>query len=353
LLGTRTPETQIDLQNGTTPHDEQRREHRGTGREAIAEPSEFAEKPQESKILSIVIVAWNCRSQIEECLRSIQRLDLKRFETIVVDNNSTDGTTEFLASIGEEPRERLGLTTIFQETNAGLSQASAVAVEKSSGEWLVACNPDIVFTEDFGKMLDFARSHDFPILVPQLISSNGNRQYCTREFTFTRLFFNLTRSGRLINRVLARNFFARESHYNYILFERPMLVDHPVASFLLIKRSSIRQLGGLFSLEFPVYFGDTDLFTRAAAQKVPIVFLPAIRMFHQMSYSRAVLPPEIVQFMFTNGMVRYADKWGKFPTMLKALLTIDAIVAPLTHARLPSKSDISRSAYALKGAFTP
>ncbi len=282
-------------------------------------------KNPDSKVLSILIVTWNCRIHISNCIESLQRLGLENFETIIVDNHSTDGTAELLAAIDTQTRNKLGLKLVFQNFNG--------------------------FNEDVNKMLEYAQSHNFPILAPQLITADGTPQYCMRRFTFTRLFFTLTRLGRILGRIVAQDFFGRDLYYNYETFVKPVLVEHPVASFFMINRDAVQQLGCLFSLDLPIYFGDTDLFSRAMMQNMHMVFLPAIKVTHRIGYVKTVLHPEVQQFLFTNSMIRYASKWGSFPRMLTLLVVFDAILAPLTHARLPSRVEILCSAYRLKGAI--
>ncbi|MBO0889078.1 glycosyltransferase family 2 protein, partial [Candidatus Bathyarchaeota archaeon] len=268
-----------------------------------------------------------------------------------VDNNSSDGTPEFLALIDSETRRSLNLKIIPQKFNGGLSQATDVAIGESSGEWLLSCNPDIVFTDDFRKMLEYAKANSFPILAPQLITTEGTPQYCMRQFTLTRLFFCLTRLGRLLSRFLARDYFGRDLHYGYRLFDHPVLVEHPIASFFLIKRSALLQLGHLFSRDLPVYFGDTDLFSRASLRGMRMVLVPTLRIRHQRGYSRTVLHPEVHHFMFVQSMIRYAYKWHLFPRILTALVFVDAVIAPLTQGLSPTKVNMMSAAFRLKGAL--
>ncbi len=301
------------------------------------------------KTLSIVIVTWNCREHIEACLKSLDDLRLENFETIVVDNNSRDGTSEFLRTLDHEMKGRVGLKLICRKANAGLSQASAEAISKASGEWILSCNPDIEFTEDFKKMLKYARSNNFPILGAQLVTPDGTVQNCMRQINLPRLFFALTRLGRFLDRIISRRFFLRDIHYGNRTFDQPVLVDHPIASFFMIRHDAVQDLRYLFSNDLPVYFGDTDLFRRAQERKMPMVFLPSVRIMHKVGYSTQHLRSEIQQFMFVNGMIRYAKKWNIFPRFLATLLFLDALLAPLTSFRPPSKADIRCASHKLKG----
>lgn len=320
------------------------------GFDSIPNPK-MREATDDPKRLSVLIVTWNCRPHIEACLRSLKSLKLDDFETIIVDNNSSDGTHEFLTNIDSETRRSLGLKVILQDANRGLSQASDVAIRASAGQWLLSCNPDIVFTDDFREILAYAQSHDYPIVAPQLITTDGKPQHCMRHFTLTRLFFCLTRLGRILSRFFANDYFGRDLHYRYRLFDRPVVVEHPVASFFLINRKAVSQLGFLFSKDLPVYFGDTDLFSRALLNEMKMVLVPTLKVMHQRGYSRAAVHPEVHHFMFVQGMVRYASKWRMFPRMLAVLILLDAVLSPITERSLPWQTSITCAAFRLKGAL--
>jgi len=88
------------------------------------------------------------------CLRSLESLDKTPFtlETVVVDNHSDDGTAEMLES-ESKILTKVGLKLILNASNLGLSIATEQAYEIASGEWILLCNPDVIFTDDFLRMV--------------------------------------------------------------------------------------------------------------------------------------------------------------------------------------------------------
>ena len=85
--------------------------------------------------LSIIIVTWNSRSDIEACLRSLGPLP-PDCELWVVDNASTDGTVELLRS--DFPYVRL----VANSENVGFSRANNQALNLAGGKFILLLNPD-------------------------------------------------------------------------------------------------------------------------------------------------------------------------------------------------------------------
>ena len=93
--------------------------------------------------LSIVIVSYNVKHYLEQCLWSLRRacrgLDA---EVWVVDNASTDGTVEYAKPRFPEVR------WIENKENAGFSRANNMAIRKAGGEYVLLLNPDTIVGED-------------------------------------------------------------------------------------------------------------------------------------------------------------------------------------------------------------
>lgn len=87
--------------------------------------------------LSIVIVSWNCRRHLDECLRSLRDTMRNPAEIIVVDNASTDGTVDMLEQHFPEVR------VIRSQENLGFAKANNVGIRTSRGRYLALINPDV------------------------------------------------------------------------------------------------------------------------------------------------------------------------------------------------------------------
>ncbi|MBV9599689.1 MAG: glycosyltransferase family 2 protein [Chloroflexi bacterium] len=92
--------------------------------------------------MSVIIVNWNGRQFIGELLDSLSRQSVHIDETIVVDNASSDGSTEFLER--HFPR----LTLVPLSKNVGFAQGNNVAFKYSRGEYVAFLNSDTVLSSD-------------------------------------------------------------------------------------------------------------------------------------------------------------------------------------------------------------
>src|ERR1700752_3133405 len=92
--------------------------------------------------LSIIIVNYNSRRLLEQCIASIKKAIQKiNSEIIVVDNNSTDGSKEYL------PANFTGIKFIFNNENTGFAKACNQGFKNSSGRYILFLNPDTILTE--------------------------------------------------------------------------------------------------------------------------------------------------------------------------------------------------------------
>ncbi|HNT42093.1 MAG TPA: glycosyltransferase, partial [Tenuifilaceae bacterium] len=86
--------------------------------------------------LSVIIVSYNVKHFLEQCLLSVfNALDGIEAEVIVVDNASGDGSCEMV-------RERFKPVKLIENTtNVGFSRANNQAITKAAGEFILLLNP--------------------------------------------------------------------------------------------------------------------------------------------------------------------------------------------------------------------
>ena len=104
--------------------------------------------------LTVIIVNYNVKYFVEQCVESLRRaLDGIDSEIVVVDNHSKDGSVEYLSKVE-------GLRVIDTGHNLGFSKANNIAIRQSKAQYVLLLNPDTFVAEDaVKKMLDFADSH--------------------------------------------------------------------------------------------------------------------------------------------------------------------------------------------------
>ncbi len=121
--------------------------------------------------LSVVILNYNVRYFLEQCIDSVQKaVQNIEAEIIVVDNNSPDDSCAMV-------REKFPDVILIQNReNAGFPKGNNIGVARARGEYLCILNPDTVVAEDtFEKVLAFAKSKpDLGIVGCKLIDGTGN-----------------------------------------------------------------------------------------------------------------------------------------------------------------------------------
>ena len=129
--------------------------------------------------LSIIIVNWNTKQLLLNCLASIYRtVHQASFELFVVDNNSTDGSVE--AVVQAYPAVKV----IANTANLGFARANNVALRKISGRYAVLLNSDTILKESaLDQMYDFMEHHPHKGMCgPQLLNEDGSKQNSVGDF---------------------------------------------------------------------------------------------------------------------------------------------------------------------------
>lgn len=101
----------------------------------------------EQVLLSVVIVNWNSKGDLKDCLDSLRCQTHQALEVIVVDNASCDGSAEMVAS------EYSGFTLLKQTENLGFAEACNRGIQVSIGSWIAMLNNDAVADPNWAKAL--------------------------------------------------------------------------------------------------------------------------------------------------------------------------------------------------------
>lgn len=148
--------------------------------------------------LSIVIVSFNTKKLLDDCLNSVGR-SLKgsrvSYEIIVVDNVSTDGTRELLKK--KYPKVR----TILNRENVGFGRGNNQGIKIAKGEYIFLLNSDtVVLNNAISKLLSFAKLHPKSFVGPKLLNFDRTNQtscgpFLSLPIVFTALFLRGDRLG--------------------------------------------------------------------------------------------------------------------------------------------------------------
>ncbi|HTB24646.1 MAG TPA: glycosyltransferase family 2 protein [Puia sp.] len=209
-------------------------------------------------ILSVVIVSYNVKFFLEQCLCSLKKavegspLTNGRTEVFIVDNASSDGSLEFLIPLFPS------FHFIRNNENKGFAKANNQAAFQCSGEYILFLNPDTIVAEDSLELcLSFFKSHpDAGATGLHMIDGGGNYlKESKRGFPSPRAsFFKV--SG--LARIFPRSKFFSGYYIGYLHEDSTHAVDVLSGAFMMIKKTVFDTTGG-FDEQFFMYAEDIDL----------------------------------------------------------------------------------------------
>lgn len=251
--------------------------------------------------VSILIVSWNVRDLLLRCLESLPAGAAGlTFETIVVDNASSDGTVEAVRMAF--PAVQL----IANPENKGFTGGNNQALAVSTGDFLFLLNPDTVVQPGAVTALHHTLlSHpQTGIVGPRLRYADGTTQPSRRRFpTIATLF---TESTIVQEYLPGLGLFKR-----YYCDDRPVdkaqQVDWIVGAAMFVRRAVYTQIGGLDE-GFFMYSEELDWCRRVAAAGWQIAYDPEAEVIHyEGRSSEQVVAARHIRFF--SSRVRYAAKY--------------------------------------------
>ncbi len=230
-------------------------------------------------ILSIVIVNYNVKFFLEQCLcslkKAIESCELIRTETevFIVDNSSTDRPVELLG----------GLYPLFHfirnKDNTGFARANNQALSLCSGEFILFLNPDTILAEDsLGICISFFRSSaGAGAIGTKMIDGSGRfLKESKRGFPSPAAsFFKMTGFAALFPQ---SKWFAAY-YMGHLDKTKPHPVDILSGAFMMVRKKVLDLTGG-FDEQFFMYAEDIDLSYRILQAGYQNYYLPQTTIIH-------------------------------------------------------------------------
>jgi GT2 family glycosyltransferase len=141
-------------------------------------------------LLSVAVVNWNSRDDLERCLESLGRQTCHGVETIVVDNASRDGSADMVRA--KFPK----VVLLEQNDNLGFAEGCNRAIEASRGDWVALLNNDAIAEPDWAARLIAAAER----AAPECGMLQSTMYFLGSEGTINSLGLRLTVSGGAIDR---------------------------------------------------------------------------------------------------------------------------------------------------------
>jgi GT2 family glycosyltransferase len=220
--------------------------------------------PPGAPFFSIIIPNWNGMHLLEECLESVFAQSIRDFETIVVDNGSTDGSSDFLQA---NYKNRIQLIPLKE--NLGFAGGNNRGIEKARGKWVVFLNNDAIADVNWLRELSEAASRHPEV---QIFACKVLNYYRRSEIdTVGHLLYpdGISRGRGRLEKDTGQ-------------YDREEEVIFPSGTAAAYRRDLLESIGG-FDESFFAYGDDTELGLRARLFGACCLFIPKAVVYHRYS----------------------------------------------------------------------
>jgi GT2 family glycosyltransferase len=218
--------------------------------------------------LSIVIVAWNVRDLVLDCLASIAAARLAfAYEVILVDNGSADGTVAAVA------RQFPEVQVIALPRNIGFGAGNNQGMLKASGRHIVLLNSDtIVLPGGLERCVAYLDAHpDVGVVGPQLLNPDRSKQNCIHN---SPTLVSEVVSQSLLRRLFPRRWPSKQNHY-----AAPIEVEAVLGACLFLRAEVLREVGPIDE-DYFFFLEETDWCHRIRRRGWRVVHLPDAFVIH-------------------------------------------------------------------------
>jgi hypothetical protein len=274
--------------------------------------------------LSVIVVNWNTKELLRECLLSVRRnSEGLRLETCVVDNGSTDGSPDMIRA--EFPNVHL----LANESNQGFARAVNRALKQAHGRLYLLLNSDTrVLPETLPRMVTFLDGEErTAVCGAQLIYEDGRLQNSVGNFP--------TLATECLNKSLLRLLFPRRFPGKESPDLQPREVESVIGASMMVKSEAVREIGFLDE-EFFFFLEETDWCRRFRERGWKIYLFPGARVIHlqgktaEKVYSRARIEyyrSRYTYFRKYYGPFTRASLWVALPLRLLVNVAVNGVIS--------------------------
>jgi GT2 family glycosyltransferase len=285
--------------------------------------------------ISVIVVNWNGKHFLRECFDSLRSQTFTDFETILVDNGSTDGSPDYVRQ--EFPEVQV----IALDHNAGFAAANNVAIRASTARYVALLNNDtralprwlaaLKAALDTRPEIGFCASKIVLYNQPDVLDSAGD------------LFYDCgvgEKRGR--------------SQKDDERFAKPVPVFGACAAAALYRREMFKDIG-LFDEDFFAYAEDVDLNFRAQLAGYKCLFVPDAVVYHHLQGTSRSLPNRSLYLSRRNAVDALVKNmpgallWRRLPYIVGYYFVVDLAyivqgkLMPILKARLDNIRCLKRT----------
>jgi hypothetical protein len=257
--------------------------------------------------LTIIIVSYNTRTDLENCLQSLHDHPPRvSHEIVVVDNASRDGSVDAVRSRWP------GVTIIALNSNVGFASATNAAIRRTESELVLLLNSDTIVPEGAIDRLIAAMRElpDAAVVGPKIVDGNG-----LSELSYGRM---MTPLAELRQKLFVR--YASPLKLSWLTSEtRP--VDWVSGACMLVRRRDA-EAAGLLDERYFMYCEDVDFCAAIRANGGTIYFTPLAQIVHLRGRSWRAGPAATATYYRRSQLAFYRKHHPAWAPLLKAYLAL-------------------------------
>src|SRR5262245_42411046 len=263
--------------------------------------------------VSVILVSWNTRDLILDCLSSLPgAIGTLRADIWVVDNASSDDSVSAVRARHPEVK------VIVNERNFGYAAAANRGISASAGRYVLLLNSDTLLQPgSIQQLVEFADLRPQAAVVgPRLVNTDGSFQGSFTDFpSLWNEFLSVTGLGKRI-------FFTNYPAYGPQHAREPRRVDCIAGPAMLVRRAALAPLG-LLDEDYFMYSEETDLCLRMARAGGEVWFAPDARVVHCGGQSSRQVRFAMLQVLYRSKVRFFREHYGRLPaTALQAMCVI-------------------------------
>ena len=269
--------------------------------------------------LSIVIVSFNAREDLENCLRSLAAAPPRiPHEVVVVDNASSDDSVAAVEA--RFPDVRL----LVQRRNLGFSAANNTGIRATSGELILLLNNDTVVPAGaLDVLVDRLVAHEEAAVAgPRLVDASG-----AVELSFGPMIAPLAEARQKLLRSLYERGFGPARSWVERATARERFVDWVSGACLLVRRADAEAVG-LLDERYFFYTEDVDFCAAIRASGRRVLFTPRAQVVHLRGRSRATVADRMNAAYRRSQIAFYEKHHPRWAPVLRAYLAVRGHLPP-------------------------
>ena len=189
-----------------------------------------------SPFISVIVPVYNEESNIDNCLNSLLKQNYKKYEILVVDNNSTDNSQKKIRQLMEKNKK----IKLFVEKRQGAASARNTGINKSRGEILLFIDADCIAQKDWIKRIIQPIIKNNEEVVMGFEEQIGDNYWINISQEKDIEYMNKVKNGKYINTLDGKNFAIKSETIKDIMFDPGIKIFDDFELYLKLKKARKR-----------------------------------------------------------------------------------------------------------------